>query len=100
MPKDSAREIAPGRMVAAQSMISGDVITLRVIGALDQCGISYLLAGAFSSNHYGIPRATKDADFVLHLSTAVGEDFSAALGEGFELDPQLSFETITGTFRQ
>jgi len=59
--------------------------------------IPYLLAGAFSSNQYGIPRATKYADFVLQLKSAVGADFSHALGEPFELDPQLSFETVTGT---
>jgi hypothetical protein len=87
-------------MVATQSMISGDNITLKVIEALDKCAIPYLLAGAFSSNHYGIPRSTKDADFVLQLKSGVGANFALALGESFELDPQLSFETVTGTYRQ
>ena len=50
-------------------MISGDNITLRVAEALDRCAISYLLVGAFSSNRYGIPRSTKDADFVRLLET-------------------------------
>jgi hypothetical protein len=81
-------------------MISGENITVRVADALDKCAIPYLLAGAFSSNHYGIPRSTKDADFVLQLNSAVGADFARALGEPFELDPQLSFETVTGTYRQ
>jgi hypothetical protein len=81
-------------------MISGDTITVRVAEALDKCAIPYLLVGAFSSNHYGIPRSTKDADFVLQLNSAVGSDFAQALGEPFELDPQLSFETNTGTYRQ
>jgi hypothetical protein len=27
-------------------------------------------------------------------------DFAARLGDDFELDPQLSFETVTGTYRQ
>jgi hypothetical protein len=87
-------------MVAAQSMISGDNITLKVVEALDECEISYLLAGSFSSNQYGVPRSTKDADFVLQLKSGVGERFALALGKPFELDPQLSFETITGTYRQ
>jgi len=77
-----------------------ETITLRVVDALDGCAIPYLLVGAFSSNHYGIPRSTKDADFVLQLNSAVGADFAHALGEPFELDPQLSFETDTGTYRQ
>jgi len=37
-------------------MITGETITLRVVDALDKCAIPYLLAGAFSSNQYGIPR--------------------------------------------
>lgn len=81
-------------------MISGDTITLKVVEALDKCEVPYLLAGAFSSNQYGIPRSTKDADFVLQLKSGVGDRFALALGEPYELDPQLSFETITGTYRQ
>jgi hypothetical protein len=81
-------------------MISGDNITMKVVEALDKCAIPYLLAGAFSSNQYGIPRATKDADFVLQLKSGAGANFVMALGEPFKLDPQLSFETITGTYRQ
>lgn len=81
-------------------MISIESVTLRVAEALDACGIPFLLAGAFSSNYYGIPRSTKDADFVLQLKSAVGADFARALGEPFEMDPQLSFETNTGTYRQ
>src|SRR5258708_6896968 len=81
-------------------MITGTEIVVKVVEALDQCAIPYLLAGAFSSNQYGIPRSTKDADFVLQLKSAVGADFARVLGEGFELEPQLSFETNTGTYRQ
>jgi hypothetical protein len=87
-------------MVAAASMITGETITLHVVDALDKCGIPYFLAGAFSSNQYGVPRSTKDADFVLQLNSGVGADFTRALGEPFELDQQLSFETVTGTYRQ
>jgi hypothetical protein len=87
-------------MAGTASMISIESVTLRVVEALDVCGIPFLLVGAFSSNHYGIPRSTKDADFVLQLKSAVGDDFVRALGEPFDLDPQLSFETTTGTYRQ
>lgn len=37
---------------------------------------------------------------MLQLDTAVGPDFAMRLGGDFELDPQLSFETVTGTYRQ
>jgi hypothetical protein len=73
---------------------------VRVADALAASGIPYLLAGPFSSNYYGIPRSTKDADFVVELRGGVGRDFMARLGADFEADPQLSFETNTGTYRQ
>ena len=70
-----------------------------MIKALDAAGIPYLLAGSFSSNYYGIPRSTQDADFVIQLE---GQSLGAAmahLGPDFRLDPQLLFETVTGTTR-
>ena len=73
---------------------------VRVADALADCGIAYLLVGSFSSNYYGVPRSTKDADFVVQLRDGVGGDFGARLGRDFEIDPQLSFETNTGTYRQ
>jgi hypothetical protein len=81
-------------------MTPGESITLRVAEALDACGIAYLLSGSFASNYYGIPRSTRDADFVLQMQHAVGPQLVRWLGEDFVLDAQLSFETNTGTFRQ
>jgi hypothetical protein len=81
-------------------MTSGESITLRVAEALGACGIPFLLSGSFASNYYGIPRSTRDADFVLQAEHAVGPEFTERLGEDFVLDGQLSFETNTGTFRQ
>lgn len=81
-------------------MTPEESITVQVVGALNAAQVPYLLAGSFASNVYGIPRSTKDADFVLHCAGGVGGDFAARMGDGFELDPQLSFETVTGTFRQ
>jgi hypothetical protein len=81
-------------------MTTAESITLRVAEALEACNIPFLLSGSFASNYYGIPRSTKDADFVLQTQRAVGPEFSKQLGEDFLLDPQLSFETNTGTFRQ
>ena len=81
-------------------MTAGESMTMDVAKALEACGIPFLLTGSFASNYYGIPRSTRDADFVLQSQHAVGPDFAQQLGEGFLLDPQLSFETNTGTFRQ
>jgi len=70
-----------------------------VIEALDRCGIPYLLVGSLSSNFYGIARSTNDADFVVELRDASIADLARELGPEFRLDPQMSFETVTGTTR-
>jgi hypothetical protein len=81
-------------------MTPNESITARVAEALEAAEIPYFLTGSFASNFYGIPRSTKDADFVLQTKIAVGTEFAERLGEDFILEPQLSFETNTGTFRQ
>ena len=77
-----------------------DDVALRVIDALDREGVPYMLVGAFSSNYHGIPRSTEDADFVVSLTVPLTADFVKRLGDDFEADPQMSFETNTGTVRQ
>ena len=45
-------------------MTTGDVFR-RVIGALDQAEIPYMLTGSFASAFHGTPRATQDIDLVI-----------------------------------
>src|SRR4051812_25228661 len=59
-----------------------------------------MLVGSFSANVYGIPRSTKDADFVLQLEGELHPVFYEQLGKDPQFDPQLKFETNTGTFKQ
>lgn len=79
-------------------MNNGNEAAARVVEALTQLGIDYLLAGSYSSNYYGVPRSTRDADFVVVFSKSVDE-LAKVLGNDFKLDPQSSFESVTGTFR-
>ena len=81
-------------------MTTIDDVTLRVIDALNGSGVGYMLVGSFSTNVYGIPRSTKDADFVLQLHGDFPSGFYERLGKDFEIDPQLKFETNTGTYKQ
>jgi hypothetical protein len=74
-------------------------LALAVVKALEAAQIPYMLVGSFSSNAYGIPRSTKDADFVVQLGNAPLSGLLKRLPEGFRLDPQIGFETITGTTR-
>lgn len=77
-----------------------DDVTLRVIDALNASGLAYMLVGSFSTNAYGIPRSTNDADFVLQLHGDIAPGFYEKLGADFDVDPQLKFETNTGTYKQ
>jgi hypothetical protein len=77
-----------------------DDVTLRVIDALNASGSAYMLVGSFSSNLYGIPRSTKDADFVVHVERDLSPVFYQTLGNDFVIEPQLKFETNTGTLKQ
>lgn len=74
-------------------------LVLHVIRSLDALGIPYMLVGSFSSNFYGQPRMTRDADFVLQLANEQIGPLRALLGPELTFDPQMSFETVTMTMR-
>jgi hypothetical protein len=68
-----------------------------LIDALNGLQSPYMVVGAFSSNFYGVPRATKDADVVVSLQGSSISALANRLGAGFRLNPQVRFETITST---
>jgi hypothetical protein len=70
-----------------------------VLTALRAANVEHMLTGALASNHYGIERSTKDADIVLETAPENFSAFAQALGPSLELDPQITFETITGSRR-
>ena len=72
-------------------------IVLAVVAALEKLAIPYMLVGSYSSNIYGRPRSTKDADFVVQLGSSSLTALMAELGTEFDVDPQMSFESVTGT---
>lgn len=81
-------------------MKQGEEAVAILLDALNECGVDYMVVGSFSSNRYGVPRATKDADFVLNVRQEDRERLFERLPESFKIDPQVSFEMITGTWRQ
>lgn len=81
-------------------MKTGEDAVGFLLDALNKREIDYMVVGSFSSNRYGVPRATKDADLVLRIETTERESLFAALPADFHVDPQVSFEMITGTWRQ
>ncbi len=70
---------------------------VALIEGLNAEQIEYMLVGSFSTNYYGIPRSTKDADFVLQLPSDGLQRIRSRLRGQFEFDPQMTFESVTGT---
>lgn len=79
--------------------MNSDQATAAVIEALNALQIPYMLVGSFSTNFYGIPRSTQDADIVVQLAPGAISALVKRLGQPFQLDPQMSFETVTATTR-
>ena len=80
-------------------MKTGEDAVAALLDVLNREQIPYMIVGSFSSNRYGVPRATHDADFVLGTKNGAWMKHLAEL-QGFQLDPQASFEMVTATRRQ
>jgi len=80
--------------------MTGTESLLKLIKAFDQAAVPYMIVGSYSSNYYGIPRSTKDADLVVHLPSAEWVKLPAILPEDIELEDQMSFEMVTSTRRE
>lgn len=81
-------------------MKTGEEAVGILLDALNRLELDYMVVGSFSSNRYGVPRATQDADIVLNIVSPDRERLFAALPKSFAIDPQMGFEMITGTWRQ
>jgi len=79
--------------------VTSDEAIAAVIDALDALRVPYLLVGALASNLYGVPRSTRDADFLVVLSEGDMALIQNQLGSRFHLDPQVHFETVTAKTR-
>jgi hypothetical protein len=79
--------------------MNNNEVTAAVVDALEACNIEYMLVGAYSSNAYGVERATHDADFVVHMKHGELRALTNRLGADFLLDPQMRVEGITGSLR-
>jgi predicted nucleotidyltransferase len=77
-----------------------DEAALLVAKGLEAEAIPYIIVGGYSSNTYGIPRSTKDVDVVVSITASRLTDLLNRLGPAWKRDPQLSFETNTGTTRE
>ena len=79
--------------------LTSEEAAAAVIDVLEAESIPYMLVGSLATNYYGIPRATQDADFVVHLEKSSIPAIAKCLGPRFRLNPQQSFELATATTR-
>lgn len=80
--------------------MTGNIALLKLLAVIDQLSIPHMLVGSYSSNIYGIPRSTKDADLVLQLEGEALSLLARNLPEGIRLEEQSSFEMITATRKE
>lgn len=80
--------------------MSGTDSLLKLVAAFDAAGVPYMIVGSYSSNFYGIPRMTKDADLVVHLDSLGWQRLPALLPDGIVLEKQMGFEMVTATQRE
>lgn len=80
-------------------MKNGYEATRRVVEKFVELGVNHMVVGGLSSNAYGIPRSTKDADIVLAVDAKTLFDVAQQLGTEFVIDDQGTFEMVTGTMR-
>jgi hypothetical protein len=79
--------------------VTSDAAVTAVIDTLQRLRVPFMIVGSLAANFHGVPRSTRDADFVVQLKPNDLQEIAVQLGARFRLEPQTSFETITGTTR-
>lgn len=75
-------------------------LAVRMVEALEAEAIPHLVTGAIAVGVYGLPRGTKDIDIVVSLeSNRPLHRLEQRLAGIVTFDPQVTFETITGSLR-
>jgi hypothetical protein len=69
-------------------MTSQDDFLKKLIKALDDCSIPYMISSSFGSSYHGQPRATKDLDIVIAPVEKQLLRFVESLGEGYYVSPE------------
>ena len=79
--------------------MTSDEALVTVMAALDAAAVPYMIVGSLASNFHGIPRSTRDADFVVEFRTGSLQRLGSHLPSGLVLERQGAFEGVTGTVR-
>lgn len=80
--------------------MNGTDALIALSRAFEAAGMAYMIVGSYSSNFYGIPRSTKDADLVVNLDQADWKKLTSILPPGLQLEEQSGFEMVTSTRKE
>ena len=80
--------------------MTGTDALISLIRTLEEIEVPYMIVGSYSSNYYGIPRSTKDADLVVSLDQSEWKKLILVLPPVLEPEPQSSFEMVTSTRKE
>lgn len=72
---------------------------LTLLETIEASGVEYVIVGALAYGAWGIPRSTKDADFVVACAGSELDAVLRQLPRSFSIDPQARMELFTGTLR-
>lgn len=81
-------------------LMNGTDALIALARAFDDAGLPYMIVGSYSSNFYGVPRSTKDADLAVNLDQTDWKKLSSILPPGLELEQQSGFEMVTSTRKE
>ena len=80
--------------------MSGDEALSVLLKLLGKLQIQHMLVGSYSSNFYGIPRSTKDADLVVQVETEKLAALCGALPPEIRMEEQSFVEMVTATRKE
>jgi hypothetical protein len=75
--------------------MTGNDGLLALIRILNEIGTPYMLVGSYSSNFYGIPQSTNNADLVFQFDTRSLAEVAKRLPQDLSFDQQSTFEMVT-----
>jgi len=75
-------------------MTSQNDFLKKLVKALDNCSIPYMLSGSFSSSFYGQPRATQDADIIIATTEEQLIAFVKSLGDDYYVSDDTAREAL------
>jgi hypothetical protein len=78
--------------------VTSEEVIVAVIDALKAVDVPFMVVGSMATNFYGVPRSTRDADFVIQVPPPFAA-FAERLGPNLHLAAQASFEGVTSTLR-